>query len=183
MQENDPVDAVQFTERFFTKKRSDRAIGISRTRRRNHFDRREKMSEEQTKPLNWEPDQDVGYSVTRRPDGGLHVVFYDDSHETIVHWREFAMEHLLGSDRLTRNLYDLRNIETLPEEAMRYALEANSDPAARNIRLAVLVSSEKVRETLEAIQAQTIFSTARIQFFSNPDDAEEWLSRPLTSMI
>lgn len=141
------------------------------------------MAEEVSKPLNWEPVHGVGYTVERRPDGGMHVTFTDSSHETLAHWREFALEHLLGSDRLTRNLYDLRYIDAVPEEAFQYALEVNSDPAARNIRLAILVSTESVREFLEEIQAQTTFSTARIRIFTDPVEAEDWLSRDLTSMI
>jgi hypothetical protein len=141
------------------------------------------MSEEVRKPLNWEPARGVGYTVERRPDGGMHVTFNDSSHETIAHWREFALDHLMGSDRLTRNLYDLRNIESVPEEAIQYALEVNSDPAARNIRMAILVSSESVSDILEAIQAQTTFSTARIRIFTDPVEAEDWLSRDLSSMI
>ncbi|HJS29598.1 MAG TPA: hypothetical protein VJ768_08250 [Anaerolineales bacterium] len=141
------------------------------------------MSDEVRKPLNWEPVHGLGYTVERRPDGGMHVTFSDLSHETLAHWREFALEHLLGSDRLTRNLYDLRHIDSIPEEAIQYALEVNSDPAARNIRLAILVSSESVQDLLEVIQAQTTFSTAHIRVFTDPVEAEDWLSRDLSSMI
>jgi hypothetical protein len=141
------------------------------------------MSEQVSKPLNWEPEQNVGYTVERRPDGGMHVTFNDASHDTLKHWREFALEHLFGSDRLTRNLYDLRNIDTFPDEAIQYALEVNSDPSARNIRAAILVSSEEVRDSVEKIQARTTFSTARIQIFTDPVEAEDWLSRPLSSMV
>ncbi|MDX1435453.1 MAG: hypothetical protein R3335_01490 [Anaerolineales bacterium] len=141
------------------------------------------MSEEVRKPLNWEPDQEVGYTVERRPDGGMHVTFTDSSHETLAHWRDFALEHLFGSDRLTRNLYDLRGIDNVPEEAIQYAMEVNSDPSARNIRAAILVSSEQVRDSIKEIQARTTFNTARIQIFTDPVEAEDWLSRPLSSMV
>ena len=62
------------------------------------------MSEEKLKPLKWTPDPSVGYQVQRRPDGGMNVVFQNVDLPTLQHWRGFALEHLLYSDRLTRNL-------------------------------------------------------------------------------
>ena len=57
------------------------------------------------------------------------------------------MEHLINSDRLTRNLYDLRLVPDISEEAIQYAIEVNSDPSTRNIRLAVVVATEAVRKS------------------------------------
>ena len=93
------------------------------------------------KPLYWKPAPGIGYSVARRPDGGMTLTFTDLSDATIQHWRDFALEHLLSSDRLTRNLYDLRQIKEIPEKAVHIAIEVDSDPAARNIRLAVVVNN------------------------------------------
>ncbi len=102
------------------------------------------MSETEAKPLKWSSDPEVGYTVERRPDGGLKVVFSDLSKSTLDHWRRFALEHLIDSDRLTRNLYDLRQIDSLPEVAVNYAVEVNYDPSVRNIRLAVVVASADI---------------------------------------
>jgi hypothetical protein len=113
----------------------------------------------------------------------MQVTFSDVDRETLMHWREFALEHLLDSDRLTRNLYDLRQLEKLPEAAINLALEANSDPSARNIRLAVVVSNETVRETIGKISAMTTFGSARIKIFTNMAEAETWLSRPLSTLV
>ena len=96
------------------------------------------------KPLNWTPKPGVGLSVVRRDDGGMTLTFTDLSDATLNDWRNFAMEHLLGVDRRTRNLYDLRAVKSIPEKAIRMAVEANSDPSARNIRVAVVVADEKV---------------------------------------
>lgn len=141
------------------------------------------MHAEDVKPLNWTPTPGVGYSVTRRPDGGMHYVFTDLSQTTLKHWREFALSHLLDSDRLTTNLYDLRQIGYLPEEAINYALEVNSDPAVRNIRLAVVVSSEEVRQALLEIDALSAGSGVEMAIFTDVDEAETWLKRPLTYVI
>jgi hypothetical protein len=135
---------------------------------------------ESVKPLNWEPAPGVGYTVTRRPDGGMHYVFTDTSEVTIRHWREFASQHLLDSDRLTTNLYDLRQIEELSEFAIQSALEMNLDPSVRNIRLAVVVSSEKVRQGLRQIDALSAGSGVEMALFTDIDQAQAWLSRPLT---
>ena len=54
------------------------------------------------KPLYWKAEPGIGYSVVRRPDGGMTVTVTDLSDATIQHWHDFALEHLLGSDRLTR---------------------------------------------------------------------------------
>ena len=73
----------------------------------------------ESKPLNWTAAPEVGYSVIRRGDGGMTLTFTDLSEATMQHWHNFALEHLLGSDRRTRNLYDLRGVK---ETAMnRYA--------------------------------------------------------------
>lgn len=141
------------------------------------------MSEGNIKPLNWRPDPNVGYTVIRRPDGGMHFTFTDASHATLKHWREFALEHLLNSDRLTRNLYDLRQVKEIPEEAIQYAVEVNNDPSVRNIRLAVVATSDPVREAMRRIAALTTPGGVEMGLFSTIEEAEAWLNRPLTLLV
>lgn len=141
------------------------------------------MAEAEIKPLNWKPVPGIGYTVVRRPDGGMHFTFTDVSESTLKHWHEFALQHLYDSDRLTRNLYDLRQVEKIPESAVRFAIEANSDPAARNIRLAVVVASEEVRQAVRDIAALTTSSGAEMGVFTDMDAAEAWLNRPLTTLV
>jgi hypothetical protein len=141
------------------------------------------MSDTDRKPLNWTPSPNIGYTVERRPDGGMHYTFREISHDTLEHWRKFALQHLLDSDRLTRNLYDLRLVDKLPEEAIEYALEVGSDPSTRNIRLAVVLSTEAVREAVEKFAALTIPSGLELGIFSDMDEAEAWLDRPLTLLV
>lgn len=141
------------------------------------------MVEEKVKPLNWEPVPGIGYSVERRSDGGMHYTFTDISHETLVHWHEFAMEHLLDSDRLTTNLYDLRAISNITPEAIDYAIEVNSDPAARNIRLAVVVKDEKLKEEITKIPSLTTTGGVEFGVFTDLSEAENWLDRPLTLIV
>lgn len=141
------------------------------------------MSEMEMKPLNWKPEPGIGYTVTRRPDGGMHYTFRDTSHPTLVHWREFALQHLFDSDRLTRNLYDLRQLSTVSNEAIQIALEANSDPAARNIRLAVVVGSEPVRQAIQQIADLSVPGGVELGIFLDLQEAESWLDRPLTTLV
>ena len=54
--------------------------------------------------------------LIRREDGGMTLTFTDLSDATINEWREFAMEHLLGVDRRTRNLYDIRAVKEIVEQ-------------------------------------------------------------------
>ncbi len=138
------------------------------------------MSDTTIKPLNWTPTPGVGYTVSRRPDGGMYYVFTDLSHTTLSHWREFALAHLLDSDRLTTNLYDLRQVADIPAEAIQYALELNNDPATRNIRLAVVVASDRVRQAILEISALTAGGGAEMAIFTGIEEAEAWLNRPLT---
>jgi hypothetical protein len=140
------------------------------------------MSDEQPKPLKWTPTPGIGYTVVRRPDGGMHFTFSDVSMPTLRHWRDFADQHLYDSDRLTRNLYDLRQVETITEEAVRFAVGANSDPAARNIRLAAVVANEEVRQGMLEITARTTTSGVEMAVFTSMEKAEEWLNRPLTTL-
>lgn len=134
----------------------------------------------QIKPLNWTPKPGVGFTVVRREDGGMALTFTDLSDATINEWREFAMEHLLGVDRRTRNLYDIRAVKEIPEKAIRMAVEANSDPSARNIRVAVVVADQKVAEAIREVAALTLPETAAaMKIFTDMDQAETWLARPL----
>jgi hypothetical protein len=141
------------------------------------------MSEMEIKPLNWTPAPDVGYTVVRRPDGGMHYTFTDTTHTTLAHWREFALEHLIESDRLTRNLYDLRQVQDLSAEAIQYAVEVGSDPASRNIRVAVVVANEKVRRSVQEISALTPPGGVELGVFTDMDKAQAWLDRPLTLLV
>lgn len=134
----------------------------------------------QTKPLNWTPRPGVGLTVVRRADGGMNITFTDLSDATLKAWREFALDHLLNADRLTRNLYDLRAVKQIPEAAINAAVEVNSDPSARNIRLAVVVANEKVAEAVRTAAALALpESAAAMKIFTNMNDAEAWLSRLL----
>ena len=132
------------------------------------------------KPLNWTPKPGVGMSVVRRGDGGMTLTFTDLSDATINDWREFAMEHLLGASGRTRNLYDLRSVKDIPEKAVRMAIEANSDPSARDIRVAVVVASENVAQAIRNIAASALAETAAaMKIFTDINQAEAWLGRPL----
>ena len=132
------------------------------------------------KPLNWTPKPGVGLSVVRRGDGGMTITFTDLSDNTINDWRSFAMEHLLGLAGLTRNLYDLRAVKDIPEKAIRAAVEANSDPSARNIRVAVVVADENVANAVRSVAALALPETAAaLKLFTDINEAEAWLARPL----
>lgn len=132
------------------------------------------------KPLNWAPKPGVGFSVVRRGDGGMTLTFTDLSDATLNEWREFAMEHLLGVDRRTRNLYDLRAVKEIPEKAVRMAVEANSDPSARNIRVAVVVADQSVADSIRDVAALALPAAASaMKIFADINEAEAWLGRPL----
>lgn len=132
------------------------------------------------KPLNWTPKQGIGFTVVRRADGGMHLTFTDLSDATLKEWREFAMEHLLGADRRTRNLYDIRAVKDIPEKAIRMAVEANSDPSARNIRVAVVVADQKVADAIREVAALAQpASASAMKIFTDMNEAEAWLARPL----
>ena len=132
------------------------------------------------KPLNWTSTPGLGYTVIRRGDGGMTLTFTDLSDATIEHWRQFAFDHLMGADRRTRNLYDLRSVADIPEKAIRMAVEANSDPSARNIRVAVVVANEAVVDKIRKVAALAdTESAAAMKIFTDINDAEAWLARPL----
>jgi len=119
-------------------------------------------------------------TVSRRADGGMNLTFTDTSDATVKAWHDFALDHLLGVDRLTRNLYDLRAVKDIHAAAVRTAVEVNSDPSARNIRLAVVVGSEKAAEAIREIAALALPETsAAVKIFTDLTEADAWLSRPL----
>lgn len=131
------------------------------------------------KPLNWQPKPGVGMNVVRRGDGGMTLTFTDLSDPTLADWHEFASDHLMGSDQRVRNLYDLRQVKEIPEKAIRMAVELNTDPGTRNIRLAVVVSNEKVKTAIQEIAALSAGDTAAMKLFTDINEAEAWLGRPL----
>jgi len=141
------------------------------------------MSQVEPKPLKDAPGSEAGFTVTRRPDGGMAIQFTNISKQTLQRWREFSLAHLENSDRLTTNLYDLRQIDQIPQEAIRYALEVNSDPSVRNIRLAVVVANEQVRQALLEINALSAGYGVEMEVFTSLEDAEAWLNRPLTLLL
>ena len=133
-----------------------------------------------SKPLNWTPADDVGYSVIRRGDGGMTLTFTDLSDATLAHWHDFALAHLLEADRRTRNLYDIRAVKEIPEKAIRMAVDANSDPSARNIRVAVVVADQSVADTIRNVAAGSSPEAASaMKIFLDINEAEAWLARPL----
>ena len=132
------------------------------------------------KPLNWTSEPGIGYTVIRRGDGGMSLTFCVLSYSSMEHWHQFALEHLLGADRRTRNLYDLRAVKEIPEKAVRMAVEANSDPSARNIRVAVVVASDAVADGIRKVAALAETETASaMKIFTDINEAEAWLARPL----
>ena len=135
------------------------------------------------KPLNFTPAPDVGFTAERRADGGMNLTFTEINAKTLDAWHRFSEEHLLGSDRLVRNRYDLRRVERISERAVQMAVELNSDPSTRNIRLAVVVASEDVRAAIQKIADLTPVGGARMAIFVNLDEAEAWLNRPIESMV
>ena len=137
----------------------------------------------ESKPLNWTPATNVGYSVIRRGDGGMTLTFTDLSDATLAHWHEFALEHLLSADRRTRNLYDIRAVKDISEKAIRMAVDANSDPSARNIRVAVVVADQSVADVIRGVAAGSLPEAASsMKIFSDINEAEAWLARPLDQM-
>jgi 2-amino-4-hydroxy-6-hydroxymethyldihydropteridine diphosphokinase len=153
------------------------------------MERKPEMPQAEVKPHTeysqekYTPDPEAGFIVTRRADGGMHVVFDKVSHQTLKNWREFALAHLENSDRLTTNLYDLRQIQELSTEAIQYAVEVNTDPSVRNIRLAVVVANESVRNALQEIDALSTGYGVEMEIFTDIGEAESWLSRPLTLRV
>ena len=135
------------------------------------------------KPLNWTQKPGIGYTVARRADGGMNLTFTDFSEGTLADWREFALEHLMDSDRLTRNLYDLREVREIPEKAIKMAVEVNSDPSTRNLRVAVLVASESARQAIMDVAAGVVGSGAAIRIFTSMAEAESWLMRATEQIV
>jgi hypothetical protein len=141
------------------------------------------MSEVQLKPFKWTPGPEVGFSVKRRTDGGMNFTFTDDDPDTLEVWRKFALDHLFESDRLTRNLYDLRQLRTISQEAVDIAVEANSDPSARNIRLAVVAGNQGVFDAIQKVADLTPTGGVELRIFLDIDKAEAWLSRPINLLV
>jgi len=135
------------------------------------------------KPLYFTSDPGIGFTAERRADGGMNVTFADINSETLGHWQKFAEEHLIGSDRLVRNLYDLRKLDRISERAVQMAVSLNSDPSTRNIRLAVVVKNKDMKSAIQKVADLTPSGGARMGIFDNLNEAEEWLNRPMESMV
>ncbi len=135
------------------------------------------------KPLNWNQKPGIGYTVARRADGGMNLTFTDLMEDTLADWREFALEHLMDSDRLTRNLYDLRDVSEVTAKAIKMAVEVNSDPSTRNLRVAVLVASETARQAILDVAAGAVGTGAAIRIFTSRAEAEAWLMKSMEQIV
>jgi SpoIIAA-like len=133
------------------------------------------------KPLDWTAEPERGYTVARRADGGLHVTFHHLSPAVLAHWQAFAQQHLQGAERFNRNLYDLRAVSVIPPEAIRLAEDVNADPAARFVRVAVVVSTDAARAVLAGL-AQ-LSAGVEMEVFSDLERAERWLDRPASRLL
>ncbi len=133
------------------------------------------------KPLDWTAEPERGYTVARRADGGLHVTFHHLSPPVLAHWQAFAQQHLQGAERFNRNLYDLRAISVIPPEAIRLAEDVNADPAARFVRVAVVVSTDMARAALAGL-AQ-LSAGVELEVFRDLTQAERWLDRPASRLL
>jgi hypothetical protein len=74
-------------------------------------------------------------------------------------------------------------VSVITEEAIDYAVEVSSDPSTRNVRLAVVVANQEVRESIEKIASLTTPGWMEIKIFLDFREAEAWLNRPLTLMV
>jgi len=113
------------------------------------------------KPLYFTSDPTIGFTAERRPDGGMNLTFKDINPDTLNHWREFSED----------------------ERAIQIAVELNSDPSTRHIRLAVVVKDDAIRKMVQKISDQTPVGGARIEIFTDREEAEGWLMRPIESLI
>jgi len=62
-------------------------------------------------------------------------------------------------------------------------VELNSDPSTRNIRLAVVVANNEVRDAIQKISDLSASGGSRMAIFTKVDEAEAWLNRPIESMV
>ena len=84
------------------------------------------------------------------------------------------------ADRRTRNLYDPRSVKNIAEQAVRMAVDANSDPTASNIRVSVVVADQSVADAVRSVAALALAETASaMKIFTDINEAEAWLARPL----
>ncbi len=68
-------------------------------------------------------------------------------------------------------------MQHIDEKAVRTAVEVNSDPSARNIRLAVVVATTEAADAIRRIAALALPETAAaMKIFTDLDEAEAWLS-------
>ena len=80
----------------------------------------------------------------------------------------------------------VRDSVVLPRNAhpeIAYAVEVNNDPSVRNIRLAVVATSEKVREAMKKVASLTTPGGVEMGLFRTLEEAETWLNRPLTLVV
>lgn len=136
-----------------------------------------------SKPFLAPPPSDpaIGYTVTRRADGGMHYRFTQSDARTVAHWREFAAQHLLAADHNTRNLYDLRALPALSKDALSAAREMADDPAARNVRTALVVASPEVAAALKEIML--LSERGNLGLFTSLEEAEAWLALPFSRLL
>ena len=63
------------------------------------------------------------------------------------------------------------------------AVEANSDPSARNIRLAVVAGNQRVFDAIQQVADLTTTGGVELRIFMDIDLAEAWLNRPINLLV
>ena len=71
----------------------------------------------------------------------------------------------------------------IPAKAIELAVEVNSDPSTRNLRVAVLVGSEKARQAIMEVAAGAVGSGAALRIFTRMADAETWLAKSMEQIV
>jgi hypothetical protein len=111
----------------------------------------------------------------------MHYVFTHTDAATVTHWRAFAAHHLLAADHNTRNLYDLRALATISLAALTAAQEMMNDPAARNVRTALVVANPAMADLLQGLMA--LSEHGNLKLFTDMADAEPWLAQPFSRLL
>ena len=114
-----------------------------------------------------------------REDGILVYKARDTSPATVEQWQQESLALLDQTDKYSKRLYDLRDLNGLSIMALRTAIRLKAHPNARFVYAAVLT-----RSTRTASLVQTVLSIqpgGNFQIIMTEEEAINWLNNKVSS--
>jgi hypothetical protein len=110
-----------------------------------------------------------------RDDGILFITAHDTSQATVEQWLREGLALLEQTNRYSKRLYDLRNLDSLSIIALRTAIRLKSHRNAKYVFAAVLTRSSRTASLVQTVL--NIQPGGNFQVMFDEEEAITWLNK------